>query len=140
MRDINVIKAEISKLEAELADAVSHDKMRTAAVHIVRNLGWEWDSKLNQWRSPKKERDFKVFDQNTSTHIKAGDWVYVSANFASGHRSGYAYVRSVRGSFVTVSFVRGVTKAGANVEYARSTALASECKVVSHTQVLDSYY
>lgn len=135
MRDIDVIKAEISKLEAELADAVSHDKMRTAAVHIVRNLGWEWDNKLNQWRAPKKERDFKVFDQNTSTHIKVGDWVHIDA----GLTGGYGFVRKVEGPHARVSFVYRVTPLGASVQRSSLLFHQSHLKVVSHQEVLKNF-
>lgn len=127
MRNIDVIKAEISRLEAELADAVSHDKMRTAAVHIVRNLGWEWDNKLNQWRSPKKERD--------STHIKAGDWVRIDA----GYTDGYGYVREVEGKHARVSFVGLVTPLGASVQDSSRLYLSSHLKVVSHEEIMKNF-
>lgn len=132
MRNIDVIKAEISKLEAELADAVSHDKMRTAAVHIVRNLGWEWDNKLNQWRSPKKERDFKVFDQNTSTHIKAGDWVRID----TGLIGGYGFVRKVEGNRARVSHIARITPFGASVCDSSRQYYAKDLTVVSHAEIL----
>lgn len=135
MRNIDVIKAEISKLEAELADAVSHDKMRTAAVHIVRNLGWEWDNKLNQWRSPKKERDFKVFDQNTSTHIKAGDWVRIDTGFTGG----YGFVRKVEGPHARVSFIGRVTPLGASVQESSRLFHHSHLKVVSHEEIMKNF-
>lgn len=131
MRNIDVIKAEISKLEAELADAVSHDKMRTAAVHIVRNLGWEWDSKLNQWRSPKKERDFKVFDQNTMTYIKAGDWVV----YDTGLVGGYGYVRSVADNRVRISPVERVSSRGAIVSERQTTVNSKFVRVISHDKL-----
>ena len=39
MRDIKVIQADISKLQAELEDAKVHVAKRDAAVHILENLG-----------------------------------------------------------------------------------------------------
>lgn len=135
MRNIDVIKAEISKLEAELADAVSHDKMRTAAVHIVRNLGWEWDNKLNQWRSPKKERDFKVFDSSSMSHIKAGDWV----KYDTGIVGGYAYVRRIRNNYADISMVRRVTIMGASVDDRSIMVQCSQLKVVSHEEIVKNF-
>lgn len=135
MRNIDVIKAEISKLEAELADAVSRDKMRTAAVHIIRNSGWEWDNKLNQWRSPKKERDFKVFDQTKSTHIKAGDWVRIDTGFPGG----YGYVREVAGPHVRVSFIGRVTPLGASVQEDSRLFHHSRLTVVPHEEIMKNF-
>lgn len=133
MRNIDVIKAEISKLEAELADAVSHDKMRTTAVHIVRNLGWEWDGK--QWRSPKKERDFKVFDGVKMSHIKAGDWVRIDTGFTGG----YGYVRKVEGPHARVSFVAKVTPLGASVQESSRLYHTCHLKVVAHEEIVKNF-
>lgn len=40
MRNIKTIEADISKLQAELADVKDHEDMRDSAVHILKNLGW----------------------------------------------------------------------------------------------------
>lgn len=135
MRDIKVIEADIAKLKAELADAQDHKSMRDAAVHILKNLGWTYD---RGWKKPMVKAN--IFDSKSMTHIKAGDWVHVKTSLATGPRSGYAYVRSVRGSYVTISFVRGVNFVGANVEEAKHTVMAHECKVVSHKQVVEAYW
>lgn len=45
MRDIKVIEAEISKLQAELEDAKAERTMRISAVYILKNLGWTFDYK-----------------------------------------------------------------------------------------------
>lgn len=72
MRDIKVIEAEISKLQAELEDVKSHERMRTSAVHILKNLGWTFNRR-DGWVKPKPIA--KEFDANTMTHIKVGDLV-----------------------------------------------------------------
>lgn len=135
MRDIKVIEADIAKLQAELADAKDHQSMRDAAVHILKNLGWTYN---RGWKKPSIKAN--IFDSKSMTHIKAGDWVHVKTSLATGPRQGFAYVRSVRGSYVTVSFVAGVNFVGANVENNKHTVMARECKVVSHEQVVSAYW
>lgn len=137
MRDIKVIEADIAKLQAELADAQDHKSMRDAAVHILKNLGWTYN---RGWKRPAPKMDCKEFDSKSMTHIKAGDWVHVKTSLATGPRQGFAYVRSVRGSYVTISFVAGVNFVGANVENNKHTVMARECKVVSHEQVVAAYW
>lgn len=137
MRDIKIIEADIAKLQAELADTKAHHAQRDAAVHILKNLGWTWNAKFG-WKKPMTKAN--IFDSKSMTHIKAGDWVHVKTSLATGPRSGYAYVRAVRGNYVTISFVRGVNFVGANVEEAKHTVMARECKVVSHKQVVEAYW
>lgn len=135
MRDIKVIEADIAKLQAELADAKDHQSMRDAAVHILKNLGWTYN---RGWKKPLAKST--MFDSNSMTHIKAGDWVHVKTSLATGPRNGYAYVRAVRGNYIVISFVHDVTFAGANVENRNYTVMARECKVVSHEQVVSSFW
>lgn len=139
MRDIKVIEADIAKLQAELADVKNYEAMRTSAVHILRNLGWTHTPGTG-WKRPAPKMDCKEFDSKSMTHIKAGDWVHVKTSLATGPRQGFAYVRSVRGSYVTISFVTGVNFVGANVENNKHTVMARECKVVSHEQVVAAYW
>lgn len=136
MRDIKVIEADIAKLQAELADAQDHKSMRDAAVHILKNLGWAYN---RGWKRPAPKMACKEFNPKSMTHIKAGDWVHVKTSLATGPRQGFAYVRSVRDSYVTISFVAGVNFMGANVENNKHTIMARECKVVSHEQVVAAY-
>lgn len=137
MRDIKVIESEIAKLQAELQDVKNVEAMRTSAVHILKNLGWTHTPGTGWKRPPVKAN---VFDSKSMTHIKAGDWVHVKTSLATGPRQGFAYVRSVRGNYVTISFVQGVNFVGANVENATHTVMARECKVVSHKQVVEAYW
>lgn len=103
MRDIKVIEAEISKLQAELEDAKSHEHMRTSAVHILKNLGWTF-SRRDGWMRPKPIA--KEFDSSTMTHIKVGDLVT--------HRDiiGLFVVRAVHGNMVIVDKVIKVFTVG----------------------------
>lgn len=51
MRSINQIQADISKLQAELADVNELDSMNREAVHILKNLGWT--RQKGQWIKPR---------------------------------------------------------------------------------------
>lgn len=130
MRDIKVIEADIAKLQAELADAQDHKTMRDAAVHILKNLGWTYD---RGWQKPKD--DYKVFDQNTMTHIKARDWV----KYDTGVVGGYAFVRSVHGAYARISMVRLVTPMGARVEERDRMVHCAQLKVVSHEEIMKNF-
>lgn len=130
MRDIKVIEADIAKLRDELADAKDHQSMRDAAVHILKNLGWTYN---RGWQKPKD--DYKVFDQNTVTHVKARDWV----NYDTSIIGGYAFVRSVHGNYATISMVRQVTPLGASVEERERMVHCSQLKVVSHEEIMKNF-
>lgn len=129
MRDIKVIEADIAKLQAELADAKDHQSMRDAAVHILKNLGWTYN---RGWKKPSVRAN--IFDANTMTHIKAGDWVK-----HSGFMGGYAYVRRVRGTYVDISMVRFVTPRGASVDDRTIMVHCSQLKVISHEEVMKNF-
>ena len=104
MRDPKVIQAEIAKLEAELEDVKYHEAKTRSAVHILKNLGWTW-TRQTGWKKPESYKlSHKVFDKDTMTHIKAGDWVKVD----TGAVGGYGYVRSVRGNLAQVSFIERI--------------------------------
>lgn len=137
MRDIKTIEADISKLQAELEDAKAYDSMRTSAVHILKNLGWTWTRK-HGWKRPATIKG-SVFNASTMTHIKAGDYVHVKTSLSTGPRQGYAYVWSVKGAYVKISFVNAVYEGQANVEFKQCTVMAKECRVVSKKEVLDDY-
>lgn len=129
MRDIKVIEAEISKLQAELEDVKDYESKRNAAVHILTNLGWT-HTRGRGWEKPKV--NFKVFDEDSMTHIKAGDWV----KFDTGTTGGYAYIRSVSGKFAKYSMVTGVTARGAIVSDRIDTMNVFFMKVVSHHDIM----
>lgn len=126
MRDIKVIEADIAKLQAELADAKDHQSMRDAAVHILKNLGWTYD---RGWKKPTTVH--KVFNQNTMTHVKAGDWVM----YDSGLVGGYGYVRSVADNRVRISPVERVNSRGAIVSERQTTVSSTFVRVIGHEKL-----
>lgn len=126
MRDPKVIQAEIAKLEAELEDVKYHEIKTRSAVHILKNLGWTW-TRQTGWKM-----DFKTFDKDSMTHIKAGDWVKID----TGTTGGYGYVRNVSGNLARVSFVERVTSAGAVVQESSRMYTTNYLKVVSHTEIV----
>lgn len=128
MRDPKVIQAEISKLEAELEDVMAHEAMTRSAVHILKNLGWTW-TRGRGWKKPDPVH--KVFDKDTMTHIKAGDWV----KHDSGLTGGYAYVRKAHGPSAQISYVTGVTPMGAMVTERITLVSTKDLKVVSHDEI-----
>lgn len=132
MRNSDVIKAEISKLEAELADSVSHERMHATAVQIVRNLGWEWDNKLNQWRSPAKECNSATPDDNAAVQIKPRDWVRIDL----GCTGVYGLVRAIEGPYAKVSYVSRVTPVGINVHKSIDMVHTAHLKVVSREEIV----
>lgn len=134
MRDIKVIEAEISKLQAELEDAKSHELMRTSAVHILKNLGWTY-TKGTGWNKPLSTVKPTIFDADSMTHVKAGDWVYVNSNTYRG----YAYVRSVRDGFITASKVVGTNYRGATVSDKTFIVFHKYCKVTSHMDIMVNF-
>lgn len=131
MRDPKVIQAEIAKLEGELADVLAHESMTRSAVYILKNLGWTWTRK-GGWKKPEPKMDFKTFDKDSMTHIKAGDWVKID----TGTTGGYGYVRNVSGNIALVSFVERVTFAGAVVQESSRMYTTNYLKVVSHTEIV----
>lgn len=111
MRDIKLIQADISKLQAELEDAKVHVAKRDAAVHILENLGWKHSAKYG-WKKPLPKPEVKAREYKAPV---------VAGAFAKwDHRvlGGNVYVRSVNASSGTaqVSWVRGVATAGAMIE------------------------
>lgn len=108
MRDIKLIQADISKLQAELEDAKVHVAKRDAAVHILENLGWTHSAKFG-WKKPAtvKAREYKA-------PVVAGAF----ATYDNKVLGGNVYVRSVNASSGTaqVSWLRGVATAGAMIE------------------------
>lgn len=134
MRDVKVIEAEIAKLKAELEDVKSYEHKRTSAVHILKNLGWTF-SKKNGWRKPITIEP-TPFDADTMTHVKAGDWVYVTTPIYTG----YAYVRKVHGKVITISRVIDVNFACANVSDKTITILSHECKIVPSSVVVRDFH
>lgn len=133
MRDIKVIEAEISKLQAELEDAKAERTMRISAVYILKNLGWTFDYKHGGWQKPiTSQVKPTIFDADTMTHIKAGDWV----KYDTGLTGGYGYVRSVNGKHAKISTVTGVTPRGAIVTDRTDTLNTVFMKVVSHAEIM----
>lgn len=134
MRDPKVIRAEIAKLEAELEDVKYHEAKTRSAVHILKNLGWTWARQAG-WKKPEVYKlSHKVFDKDTMTHIKAGDWVKVD----KGAGGGYVYVRSVCDRYAQVSYITGVTPRGAIVADKIHTIHTSFLTVVSYEEIVKS--
>lgn len=142
MRDPKVIQAEIAKLEAELEDVKFHEAKTSSAVHILKNLGWTW-TRQTGWKKPKtvwleetevNKLSHKVFDKDTMTHIKAGDWVKVDMGVVGG----YGYVRSVGGKYAQVSYITGVTPRGAIVADKTSMIHTGFLTVVSYEEIVKS--
>lgn len=131
MRDPKVIQAEIAKLEAELEDVKFHEYKTRSAAQILNNLGWTWTRK-GGWKKPEPKMDFKTFDKDSMTHIKAGDWVKID----TGIDEGYGYVRNVSGNIARVSFVERVTFAGAVVQESSRMYTTNYLKVVSHNEIV----
>lgn len=103
MRDIKVIEAEISKLQAELADVKDYESMRNAAVHILKNLGWT-HTRGKGWQKPRPE--YKVFDSKTMDCLKVNDLV------EHHDFDGVYIVRSLHGDCALVSKVTRVWATG----------------------------
>ena len=60
MRKPEEIRADIEKLTKELEAAKIHEAKRSAAVHILYNLGWKHDN-LKGWQKPTpKCSDYKA--------------------------------------------------------------------------------
>lgn len=134
MRDPKVIQAEIAKLEAELEDVKCHEAKTRSAVHILKNLGWTW-TRQTGWKKPEVTKlNHKVFDKDTMTHIKAGDWVKVDM----GAVSWYGYVRSVSDRYAQVSYITGVAQRGAIVTDSAHPFHTNFLTVVSYEEIVKS--
>lgn len=123
MRNRNVIEAEISKLQAELADVKEYECARDSAVHILKNLGWT--RKYGKWVKPVNRPDLKVFDKDTMTHIKAGDFC------ASTETSSLWYVRTVAGNICWCSRVSRIAPNGTLVTSNNVGIKAENLKVIN---------
>lgn len=134
MRDPKVIQAEIAKLEAELEDVKFHEAKTRSAVHILKNLGWTW-TRQTGWKKPEVNKlSYKVFDKDTMTHIKAGDWVKVDMGVVSW----YGYVRSVSDRYAQVSYITGVTPRDAIVTDSTCPLHTKFLTVVSYEEIVKS--
>lgn len=114
MRNRNVIEAEISKLQAELADAKEYECARDSAVHILKNLGWT--RSRGQWVKPKATSGSvgcQTFDANKMTLIKPGDFCTSTSN------ADIWYVRKVEGTDIWCSRVTRIEAMGtvAGIQY-----------------------
>lgn len=109
MRDIRVIEAEISKLQAELEDAKADVSKKIAAVHILQNLGWSWTRGAG-WKRP--EPKVRFFDARTPSHIKAGDYCLLDSTLPLS----FVYVRKISGETAVVSRVLGCIGPHINVQ------------------------
>ncbi|WGL32420.1 hypothetical protein [Escherichia phage PGX1] len=135
MRDPKVIQAEIAKLEAELEDVKYHEAKTRSAVHILKNLGWTWTRQTGWKKQEVNKLSHKVFDKDTMTHIKAGDWVKVDMGVTLVV---YGYVRSVSGKYAQVSYITSVTPRGAIVADKTNTIHTGFLAVVSYEEILKS--
>lgn len=134
MRDPKVIQAEIAKLESELEDVKFHEAKTRSAVHILKNLGWTW-TRQTGWKKPEvNEMNHKVFDKDTMTNIKAGDWVKVGIGLVIG----YGYVRSMSDNYARVSYITGVTPRGAIVADKTNMIHTGFLTVVSYEEIVKS--
>lgn len=134
MRDPKVIQAEIAKLEAELEDVKYHEAKTRSAVHILKNLGWTW-TRQTGWKKPEVNKlSHKVFDKDTMTHIKAGDWVKIDMGVVGG----YGYVRSVSDRYAQVSYITNVTPIGAGIAQKIHNIHTAFLTVVSHEEIVKS--
>lgn len=114
MRNRNVIEAEISKLQAELADVKEYECARDSAVHILKNLGWT--RKYGKWVKPVAKCGsvgMQTFDADKMTHIKAGDFCTSTSN------ADIWYVRKVEGTDIWCSRVTRIDAMGtvAGIQY-----------------------
>lgn len=123
MRNRNVIEAEISKLQAELAYVKEYECARDSAVHILKNLGWT--RKYGKWVQPVNRPDLKVFDKDTMTHIKAGDFC------TSTVTSSLWYVRKVAGNICWCSRVSRIAPNGTLMTRNNVEIKAENLKVIN---------
>ncbi len=126
MRNIKTIEADISKLQAELADVKDHESMRDSAVHILKNLGWT--RRYGKWVQPVNRPDLKVFDKDTMTNIKAGDFC------SSTETSSLWYVRKVVDNICWCSRVNRIAPFGTSVSNNNVGIPAKNLKVIDARQ------
>lgn len=114
MRDIKLIQSDITKLQAELEDAKVYVAKRDAAVHILENLGWTHSARYG-WKKPVAKPEVKARE------YKAPVVVGAFAKWDHKILGGNVYVRSINYTSrrASVSWVRGVTTAGAMIEESR---------------------
>lgn len=122
MRNIKTIEADIAKLQAELADVKDHESMRDSAVHILKNLGWT--RVRGKWVKPAQVNT-KLFDKDTMTHIKAGDFC------SSTETSSLWYVRKVAGNICWCSRVSRIAPNGTLVTNNQVGIKAENLKVIN---------
>ena len=134
MRDPKVIQAEIAKLEAELEDVKCHEAKTRSAVHILKNLGWTW-TRQTGWKKPEATKlSHKVFDKDTMTHIKAGDWVKVD----TGATGDYGYVRNVSGHIARVSFIERIALGCVVAQESSRMYTTNYLRVVSYDEIVSA--
>lgn len=92
MRNIDVIKADISKLNAELADANEACSAQTSAVHILNNLGWKREK--GTWVKPevKAKPPISAPTVYSDRSLTGLDWVYIPVwkTYGRVKRTGFA--------------------------------------------------
>lgn len=121
MRNIKTIEADISKLQAELADVKDHESMRGSAVHILKNLGWTRSK--GQWVKPQSK--LMEFDKDTMTHIKEGDFVTMKAGIGD-----IWYVRTMKGTTCMLSRVTRITPYGTSAGMLTYPTSAHKLRVI----------
>lgn len=123
MRNVKTIEADISKLQAELADVKDHESMRDSAVHILKNLGWT--RRYGKWMQPVNRPDLKVFDKDTMTHIKEGDFVTMKVGLGD-----IWYVRTMKGTTCMLSRVTRITPYGTSAGMLTYPTSAHKLRVI----------
>ncbi|QMP81594.1 hypothetical protein [Aeromonas phage PZL-Ah1] len=134
MRSQFVIESEIAKLQAELEDVKAHESKVIAASHILTNLGWTWTRK-DGWKKPVAPIKPTVFDKDTMTHIKKGDFcLYAKGTVLEG----FVMVREVNGAECTVSYVSSIAEFNRPVvSKLKFRCHANMLKVVSSQTLID---
>ena len=132
MRKPEEIRADIDKLVKELEAVKLYEAKRDAACHILINLGWTY-SPQKGWKKPEPLRNWKEFDKDSMTRIKAGDWVLIDALVPTlgGVVKCGAFVRVVSGTRVIVSPIIGVSTRGAHVSDIRVELTPRSCTVTT---------
>lgn len=131
MRNRNVIEAEISKLQAELADVKEYECARDSAIHILKNLGWT--RKYGKWVKPVAKCGsvgMQTFDADKMTHIKAGDFC------SSTETSSLWYVRKVVDNICWCSHVNRIAPFGTSVTNNNVGIPAKNLKVIDASEYM----
>lgn len=134
MRTVAQIQQDIAKLQAELEDVKVHEHKHNSAVSILENLGWT-HSRKGGWKKPEPKRDWKEFDKDTLSHVKAGDWVRVD----TGLTGFIGLVRAVQGNVAHVSKVLHATPREAKAATTASWLATKHLTVISQTDVWTSF-